>query len=164
MILYIFFFASYSKHTTQVNQVMSGFNNKTAIKYASVGGVSGLAFHQMYSSLGTSIKVKGITMPLWVFGAGMGITASFLSDVAHEAVLGHISSNEKVKHVESTLLQVAVGAGAFVMASELLSPGLVSEVGWQGLASQGALINIAAEFAYQNLTVPIIYDEEEIAF
>jgi len=103
-----------------------------------------------------NIKVSflnGKAVPIWLVAGGMGLAASMLSDATHAWLLPHISSDQRLKHMEASILAPASGAAAYAGVSLLVNPALINQDGdLKSLLMIGAGSELLATWVYENFT------------
>lgn len=126
------------------------------LRYGTSAGVGAGTWWFLHMNKGSNITVFGQRMPVWVFGAGLGMAATIVGDVLHQYVLPHLNSNKRLQHLESAAIVPAAGAGAYVLGSKMANDSILSSLGMTEVALHGAVASFASTYIYENVMLPVV--------
>jgi hypothetical protein len=126
------------------------------IKYASQGAVNGALWQVLFSKYGRAVNFQGYQLPLYVVGGALGIGSAVMSDAIHQLVLPKVSANQRIRHIEASILAPSVAGATTLVGAKLIHPDLPNELGQVALFGYAAVAEILGMWVSSNIGDPLI--------
>ena len=123
-------------------------NNTFRKATISAGLGAGLSAYQF--GYGANFNVMGKEINAMLVFAGVFALSSMLGDAFHTYVFPEIDSSAKHAQLESSIANLAISGGSAIMATSLLNPGAITQVGNWNLGLAGAGVEVLSTYLNNN--------------